>query len=683
MRFTSSGLFIGIVVFACQMAPASAFAQATCGALPPPAGNVIEVSAAQAASLPSVVRAARPGDTIQLADGTYLLPQSLVFDQPGVTIRSKSGNRNAVILDGQYAVGELVVVLESNVTVADLTLMRAYYHPVHVSAQWHTTSGTLIHNVRAVDGAEQFIKINPDNGYYTDYGVVRCSSLEMTDAGRAHVRNNCYTGGIDAHQALGWQVYLNTFSGFWCDRGISEHAIHFWVGSRDTVIDRNVIVNSARGVGLGLEENRPSRIYPDQPCNGKLSIGHYGGSITNTIVFANDARLFASSAGFDAGIALEQSCATNVLHNTVVSTSPPFSSIEWRWPHTLAAIANNIVSHNLRERDGGVAMLAANLENAPASLFVDAVATGDLHLRPTATAAIDQGATLASPVAWDIDGAPRGSRPDIGADELIGGTPPPAGACTPSPAGTRGSAVCDASGAQWTLASNGATLRNGVHSGSGFGSVYSWQTVNIVLTLSTLGQDNAWWSWNGSGWVFAGVAEPGATPSGCAVSPAGTRGSEICDSNGARWTLGAQGQTLRNGTHSGFGYGSVFSWQSVNGVLTLSTLGQDNAWWSWIGSGWVSAGASEPGAMPSSCATSTAGTRGNQVCDSNGNVWTLGPSGGTLRNGAHTGFGYGSVYSWQILNGVLTLSTLGQDNAWWSWNGDAWKPAGAAEPGTE
>jgi len=676
MAFTVSRSIAGMIAAACLMAPAVAVAQGSCAPLPAPTGNVIELSPAQSASLPSVVLAAQPGDTIQLADGTYVVPQTLVFLRPGVTIRSKSGNRNAVILDGQYAIGEILLVMESDITVADLTVKRAFYHPVHVSPERRTTSGTLIHNVRLVDGAQQFIKINANNGFYADNGVVRCSSLEMTDAGRAEVRDNCYTGGIDGHQAQGWQVYLNDFSGFWCSAGLSEHAIHFWMSSRDTMIDRNVIINSARGVGLGLGQTWPVfRSYPDQPCDGKMALGHYGGSITNTVIFANDPRLFASSSGLDAGITLEQSCATNVLHNTVFSTAPPFSSIEWRWANTTATIANNIVSHNLLQRDGGVATLAGNLTNAPASLFVDALTNGDLHLRPTATAAIDQGAALTTPVAWDIDGAQRGSRPDIGADELAGGTsPPPSGACTPSPAGTRGSQVCDSNGAVWTMGPWGETLRNGVHTGGGYGSMYSWQAVNAVLTLSTLGRDDAWWTWSGTAWVPARATEPGTTPSGCAPSPAGIRGSAVCDANGAYWTLGTYGETLRDGAQVGGGYGSVYSWQTVNGVLTLSTLGGDNAWWTWSGTAWVRAGAMEPGT--SGCTVSPAGIQGGEVCDSGGARWTLGVHGETLRNGVQVGGGYGSVYWWRMLDSVLVISTLGMDDAWWTWNGSNWVRTG-------
>jgi hypothetical protein len=54
------------------------------------------------------------------------------------------------------------------------------------------------------------------------------------------------------------------------------------------------------------------------------------------------------------------------------------------------------------------------------SLFVNAAA-GDLHLVPTASPAIDQGAVVAAGVAdGDIDGQAReASRRDIGADEYL------------------------------------------------------------------------------------------------------------------------------------------------------------------------------------------------------------------------------------------------------------------------
>jgi hypothetical protein len=420
------------IAFALFALPAVARAQPGCSPLPAPSGVVVDVTPSQVSSLQSILDAARPGDTVQLSDGLYPLPQTLVFRTPGVTLRSKSGNRLGVVLDGGYAIGDVLLLQRSDITIADLTLTRSYWHLVHVVPNGGSSSGTMLHNLRGVDGGEQFIKVNPADGQYAENGVIRCSSLEMTDVGRTYVRNNCYTGGVDIHQARGWQIYANVLSGFWCGNGLSEHAIHAWTGSRDTIVDRNVIINSARGIGLGLGLSTEGRTYGDSPCGAVTDIGHFGGTITNNFVVANDERLFASGAGFDTGIGLEQSCETTIAHNTVVSTvAPHSSSIEWRFPNTTVLVANNLVTHALLPRDGGRAGLAGNVGEAPLSLFVD-VASANLHLVPGATAAIGHGAVLTPPLPSDIDGDTRDLTPDVGADEYV--APSATGiARTPSP----------------------------------------------------------------------------------------------------------------------------------------------------------------------------------------------------------------------------------------------------------
>ncbi len=405
----------------CLALPVTARAQTSCGPLPAPSGTVIDVTPLQVGNLQSILDSAQPGATVQLADGVYALPQTLVMRVPGVTLRSRSGNRLGVVLDGQYSIGNLLLVQKSNVTIADLTLTRSYWHLVHVAPDG-PLSGTLLHNLRGVDAAEQFIKVNPAEGNYADNGVIRCSSLELTDIGRPFIRNNCYTGGIDILQARGWQISANVISGFWCGSGLPNPAIHVWTGSRDTRVEGNVIINPARGIGFGLGSVVTGRTYSDAPCGGAINVGHYGGVIVNNFVVANDPRLFTSNAGFDTGISLEQSCETDVLHNTVVSTSGPrSSSIEWRFTNTVAAIANNLTTDRLVPRDGARATTSGNVENASLSLFAD-VAAANLHLVPGATIAIDKAAPLVVPVSFDIDGDARAAA-DVGADELPVATP--------------------------------------------------------------------------------------------------------------------------------------------------------------------------------------------------------------------------------------------------------------------
>ena len=78
----------------------------------------------------------------------------------------------------------------AGLTIADLTIQRAGTHPIHVTTGSGDTLNTLIYNVHLIDPAQQAIKINPNpGGYYPDNGVIACSHLELTDAGRPHVDN--------------------------------------------------------------------------------------------------------------------------------------------------------------------------------------------------------------------------------------------------------------------------------------------------------------------------------------------------------------------------------------------------------------------------------------------------------------------------------------------------------------
>jgi hypothetical protein len=104
-------------------------------------------------------------------------------------------------------------------------------------------------------------------------------------------------------------------------------------------------------------------------------------------------------------------------------------------------------------------------------LFVDASQTGDLHLRPTATMAIDQAAPLGTPVLWDIDGAPRGTAPDVGADEYASAAilKPPANLAATSIAGN--SVTLGWTAPTDGIAPSGYVLEGGVAPGSVLASV--------------------------------------------------------------------------------------------------------------------------------------------------------------------------------------------------------------------
>jgi hypothetical protein len=214
---------------------------------PPPDGDVIiNVTPAEASDLPSIVSAAASHTTILLADGYYPIPSFLRFNNPYVTLRSASGERDAVVLDAGYSSGaaELAYVDVDHITIADLTLQRVWYHPVHVSGGGNHVT---LYNLKLRDGREQFVKVNQNEGQYADFGLAACNHLELTDSGRNFIEENptpgflCYTGGFDLHQTWAWVIRDNVVKDIYCTNGgLAEHAIHFFKSNRDPIVERNL-----------------------------------------------------------------------------------------------------------------------------------------------------------------------------------------------------------------------------------------------------------------------------------------------------------------------------------------------------------------------------------------------------------------------------------------------------------
>ncbi|MBR9701202.1 hypothetical protein GOV11_05040 [Candidatus Woesearchaeota archaeon] len=406
---------IFLVIF---MVPLAMALPQGCEDIPIPAGDtIINVNPSQAGQLRNIIMGANSDTTILLADGTYNLGSSyrLEFTSPRVTLRSASGNREAVIIDAGYSssgAAEIIFISVPDITIADLTLQHAYYHPVHVVSGGDRA---ILYNLHIIDGREQFIKVNPDGSGYADYGIIACSHLEMTPAGRGYVENGCYTGGIDIHAMQGWKIMDNLIEGIYCDdgSGLAEHGIHVWSLSRDTIVERNIVNNCARGIGFGLGAGSSSvtpRSYPDNPLDGSgfsaNEVMHIDGVIRNNFVYSD------IGGYFDTGIGLESAYGAEVYHNTVLTDNDYSLGIDVRFPASVATVKNNLLyPYPVYQRDGPTLTESGNVQ-ASSSMFVGG---GDLHLKSTATQAINQGSNVG--VTTDIDSQTRDNQPDIGADE--------------------------------------------------------------------------------------------------------------------------------------------------------------------------------------------------------------------------------------------------------------------------
>ncbi|MBN2795303.1 MAG: right-handed parallel beta-helix repeat-containing protein [Clostridia bacterium] len=323
--------------------------------------------------------------TVWLADGTYHLTRGLYITGDSVTYKSLSGNRDEVVILGDYKAGNGFSAVGDYFTVSDLSIGQVNNHGVQVHAE-KDADYAVISNVRFFDIKEQMIKGSGDTSQtFSDYGLVENCLFEFTSGEALQY----YTGGIDVHKGKHWIVRNNTFKNIRRSTGaLTEGAIHFWSASSDTLIENNTIINCDRGIMLGLD-NSP----------------HYDGTIINNFIHVTR----------DVGIYICNAENSKVYHNTIYVDSDYPNSIEYRFNTPNTKISNNLTNKTIQTRNGGTGTLSSNIINASSSWFVD-VPAGDLHLQSLIHVVVNQGEYLN--VLTDIDGDKRvEGYIDIGADE--------------------------------------------------------------------------------------------------------------------------------------------------------------------------------------------------------------------------------------------------------------------------
>lgn len=390
-------LILGAVLlpgYSTAQAPVTPLA-AFCAPLPAPSGTTITVSTESA--LRQQAYNAAPGTTILLQPGVYIMGSYVHIVNQGVSLRGVSGERSQVILDfGGMSGGHFGILVEADdVTIADLTIRNANDHGVSIQGR----DRPRLYNLHILDIGDQLIKVNPfGNG--SEDGLLACSRMEYTTSAP-----DDYTNGISAHNAHRWVVRDNEWVRIRGSNHVTGPAILFWSGSSDTVVERNLLVDCYQGIAFG-NSSHPSG-------------DHSGGIVRN--------NMFYFSLPHDVAIEMVHASGWLVAHNTAYLTSPGAGltwGIEARFPDSSGVFAYNLSNLSIwQNRDGAQATLTGNRTDAGADWFVNALA-GNLHLRDTATPAIDQAQPLAQ-VSDDFDGQARpfGAAPDIGADEWFATTP--------------------------------------------------------------------------------------------------------------------------------------------------------------------------------------------------------------------------------------------------------------------
>lgn len=230
--------------------------------LPEPTGEVIRVTNVD--ELFRAAEAVKPGGTILLAEGRYMMPRYFSINTDNVTIRGESNDRRKSILDGaQSRHGELLAVTgATGVTIANLKIQNVKYNGIKLNSDKGTERVTIyncfLHNIwqRAIKGPalpeemqEQGVRdcriqyclfYNDRPKQYAD---------DSTDTAKTFGGN--YVGGIDIMNARGWTISDNIFVGIQGRTREGRAAIFLWHNTRECVVERNLVLSCDVGISLG------------------------------------------------------------------------------------------------------------------------------------------------------------------------------------------------------------------------------------------------------------------------------------------------------------------------------------------------------------------------------------------------------------------------------------------------
>lgn len=361
--------------------------------------NEVELQGAVATA-----NAAGGNTTILLQDGTYDLTDTIYVNTPNVTIAGASGNRQSVVIQGDAMsstarVKNLIRAAASGFQFRDATLQRSGWHLIQIVGEANADS-PILRNCIFRDAYQQMVKVSNDRatpGVTSDNGLVENCIFEYS----AGIGPQYYIGGIDAHGSKNWVIRNNTFRSIISpNTNVAEFAVHFWDGSGNNTVEKNLIINCDRGIGFGMDAQ-----------------GNSAGIIRNNMIYHS-----AGNGSFaDTGIALIESPNTQVYNNTVfIENSYPWA-IEYRFAATQnVLITNNLVNRSIVSRDGASGTVMTNVVNAVASWFANP-SIGDLHLTASASATTVNAGQVVPGLSDDFDSQtrPQGGAIDIGADEIL------------------------------------------------------------------------------------------------------------------------------------------------------------------------------------------------------------------------------------------------------------------------
>ncbi|MCS3920889.1 right-handed parallel beta-helix repeat-containing protein [Fervidibacter sacchari] len=375
--------------------------------LPAPKGEVLRVSSVS--ELFEAVEKAKPGATILIADGHYFLPRRLEIRKDGLTLRGESGRPEKVILDGgKHQLGELIAVTGcSDVTIAHLTVQNVRWNGIKLDTDTGvhrvTIYNCIIRNVwqRGVKGVRVPPNVPRPTGCKVQFCIFvndRPKTFDDDPTDNPQTFNGNYIGGIDVMFAQGWVISDNVFVGIQGRTHEGRGAIFLWHDSRDCIVERNIIIDCDVGIALGNSWKPPDI---DVHCT--------------RVIVRNNFIVRCPESGIVADYTRDCLIAHNTIHDPANKLGRLIRLVH---DNEGLRVVNNLLSGPPIKNESPSKMLLLNNLAVPDYSFAFADAkSGNLRLTAKAFEAIDKAIPLPE-VTSDIDGKPRGPKPDIGAHEF-------------------------------------------------------------------------------------------------------------------------------------------------------------------------------------------------------------------------------------------------------------------------
>lgn len=376
-------------------------------------GPLVQLTPADSAELPARVAEAGPGAAFVLADGVYSIDAPLEVRSSGVTLRSASGRREAVVIEGRRDLANLVRIDADDVTLSALTVAGAAEVGVSIGDERPARRASLV-DVAVLDAGRTALRIDA----LSDHGRLACARLASTAGGQAAGCSEGLPEGLRATGVGGWTIFRSEFSGFRCDGGgLTNRALRASDGSSGFHIERNRFSENAIALAFGpgspAEAADASELPPGCVAG---AVDYWGGTVCSNVIWS------PPGLDVDSGIALWRSCDVEVLHNTVVLPEAAFSGIEVRLlaePNALIVQNNLLLGAGWREREGAAPQTRRGDLEGPAGENLVDLELPDLHLRAESPARAAGAPLSAGRCMLDMDGEPREpTRPDVGADSF-------------------------------------------------------------------------------------------------------------------------------------------------------------------------------------------------------------------------------------------------------------------------